>query len=585
MAEEEDGGLVVKIGADVANLKAGLTVAKTDVAKFGKEVEDTSKGADTSFAGMARSMVFKLGTLAVAFVTATVSVQNFQKAIDDTKALGDLADAMRTTVDQASRLAEVARQNEVDLATLSRAVETLGRNIAQHANNPMSDLALVASQMGIALHNAFGEARSAAELLPELAARFGTYTDEAGKAALAATFFGRQAGPGMAGLLSQGREELEKSLRLVQANRIATPEQVADARAYTKAVNDATAAINAMSREFMIRLAPAITSAINMITRLLSLLPQVRDTSAGSEDAIRRLSDQILNEEAALATLEGTAARQLEAQGRSHDRTLQQIEAKRRYIQQLRDQLQAENDLAAFQQGPYAPPPPAERGPATPDPDKIRRGFEAGRHELEKLMERLTSQRLLVDELNFTWLSHAQIMEQVTARVNAAFADRAERQRRIAQIELMLEKQKQAAMMQTATMAANLITQLFPKSKAAGIAAAVINTAVGITNALTTGIAPWNWIQAGLIAASGAAQIATIRSTSPSGGPTPTVNGGGAGGGSEDPASTRMLMISGLREEGRYSGSSVIGLIQQINEEVKNGAVLISTTSNRQQSA
>src|SRR5690606_40586536 len=58
---------------------------------------------------------------------------------------------------------------------------------------------------------------------------------------------------------------------------------------------------------------------------------------------------------------------------------------------------------------------------------------------------------------------------------------------------------------------------LFPKSKAAAIASAIINTAVAVTEALKLP-PPLNFVQAGLVAAAGAAQVATIASTNISGG-------------------------------------------------------------------
>lgn len=67
-------------------------------------------------------------------------------------------------------------------------------------------------------------------------------------------------------------------------------------------------------------------------------------------------------------------------------------------------------------------------------------------------------------------------------------------------------------------------------AKAFGIAEAVINTAVGITEALKLP-PPLGWAQAAAVAAAGAAQIATIASARPNSARTPTVSGGGGYGG------------------------------------------------------
>jgi hypothetical protein len=114
----------------------------------------------------------------------------------------------------------------------------------------------------------------------------------------------------------------------------------------------------------------------------------------------------------------------------------------------------------------------------------------------------------------------------------------------------------------------------------AAIAAAVINTAVGITKALSELLPPWSWIQAGLIAASGAAQIATIRSTTSSGGgATPSPGGGGAG---EQPTGEtatpgRALEIRGIDPGALFSGRQLENLLAMINDEVRQGATLVTT--------
>jgi hypothetical protein len=129
-------------------------------------------------------------------------------------------------------------------------------------------------------------------------------------------------------------------------------------------------------------------------------------------------------------------------------------------------------------------------------------------------------------------------------------------------------------MLQTASTAAQAITALWPKQKGAAIAAAIINTGVGITRALTTGFPPWNIAQAALIGAMGAAQIAQIRSTNEdgSGGVTsPTAPAAAP----ESPATS--LYIQGVDPGALYGGRQLEELIRNINAAVGNGVTLIST--------
>src|SRR5690606_26918151 len=93
---------------------------------------------------------------------------------------------------------------------------------------------------------------------------------------------------------------------------------------------------------------------------------------------------------------------------------------------------------------------------------------------------------------------------------------------------------------------------------------------------------PWplNWIQAGLVAAAGAAQIASIRSTNMSGGGGfPRVGGTGAAAAPSTAQTAppgRAVHIH-IPAGDFFSREAVVGLIERLNEEVQNGAILIST--------
>jgi hypothetical protein len=100
---------------------------------------------------------------------------------------------------------------------------------------------------------------------------------------------------------------------------------------------------------------------------------------------------------------------------------------------------------------------------------------------------------------------------------------------------------------------------------------------VGITKALATLPPPWSWAQAALIAASGAAQIATIKSTNQnSGGAAPSVRGGGSGdGGDQQAGSTQTLMVQGIDPNGIFSGEVVRNLAQKLLDFQKDGGVVV----------
>jgi hypothetical protein len=148
----------------------------------------------------------------------------------------------------------------------------------------------------------------------------------------------------------------------------------------------------------------------------------------------------------------------------------------------------------------------------------------------------------------------------------------------IHRIKATMRRQEQEGMLQTASAAASAISALWPKQKGAAIAAAIINTGVAITRALAGPPGPpWTFAIAALTAVQGAAQIAAIQSTNEDG------SGGGGGSISAPPPAEpqadfgRSLTIQGVDPGSIFSGGQVRGLIEMINEEVRNGATLISS--------
>lgn len=123
--------------------------------------------------------------------------------------------------------------------------------------------------------------------------------------------------------------------------------------------------------------------------------------------------------------------------------------------------------------------------------------------------------------------------------------------------------------------------QVFDESKGIAIATAIINTAQAVTKALADyGPTPFGFASAAAAVASGAAQIATMRSTSPGSGTNPRSVSGGGGGSQAQPSqqsSNRSLLVRGVDPASIYSGSQLKELVGSINEFVADGGVLIAT--------
>jgi polyhydroxyalkanoate synthesis regulator phasin len=215
--------------------------------------------------------------------------------------------------------------------------------------------------------------------------------------------------------------------------------------------------------------------------------------------------------------------------------------------------------------------------------------LERIRQQLDATRDRLggTTQSLMFSYLYGTSTPTAITDEFVNAmaRVDDAVRRGAITAEQATRMKRDLALQEQGYILDTASMAAQTLTAVFQKNKVAASAAAGINTAVAITKALQL---PWpfNWVQAGLVAAQGAAQIASINSASDkSGGSVAGIGGGGdssgGAGAAPPPDAGRALHITGVDRASLYSGDALERIIEGINDAVQNGYTLISTRNLR----
>ena len=119
------------------------------------------------------------------------------------------------------------------------------------------------------------------------------------------------------------------------------------------------------------------------------------------------------------------------------------------------------------------------------------------------------------------------------------------------------------------------------EQKAFAIADATINTAKGVTNALSTGVAPLNFINAASVATAGAVQIASIAATTPGsgGGTTAPVTAQGT---AQQQANTNAIDQQLSQQEALINATNNIGLrvsVTEINEVQNNVAISEETAT------
>lgn len=171
-----------------------------------------------------------------------------------------------------------------------------------------------------------------------------------------------------------------------------------------------------------------------------------------------------------------------------------------------------------------------------------------------------------LDRLN---QSAAPIIKKTTDALGDGFGDAA--------------KKAEVSMSQMANDVTGALSTIFGNNKAIAIASAVINTAEAVTKALSAYPPPVSFAMAGLQAAAGAAQIATIRSTTEKGGGSVSASSGAVSGAASSVAAAQpsaqaaapAQQAAFIQIEGdSFSRDGVLKLIEKINDAQADGAKL-----------
>jgi hypothetical protein len=570
------GDLVVRLIADAKQLDTALSKGSAEFRKFGNEADKANKQAQRAGDATARAItgvVGRITALATAFVSVNAIIGQFNKTMSDVTALDHLSQVTGVSVERLSELRNVAIATGVSFETVSRAFEQFGARMTEALASPTSRGSQALRALGIDVRDAAGNIRQLDDVLPELADKFSQFANGSNKAALAAAIFGEEAGPKMLALLNRGKEGLEELRR--QLGSTFTSEDVQRARNYQETVAKLQIAFEKFFQEFVRAAGPTVIEVLNKLTAALNSM-KVPSTFKEELDNVNKQIEAL--------TLESVRLVQIQLQmmngtfferffGRTSPEQIKEQLAK--INKELSDLIMRQAVLSERSMGEFETTVTPERAQA-PAMDPF--ALEKAQIALDQIMDRLSGQRDIFDEINYSWQEHASVVDQALKQIGRAHDQQFRAEAAIHRIKATMRRQEQEGMLQTASAAASAISALWPKQKGAAIAAAIINTGVAITRALAGPPGPpWTFAIAALTAVQGAAQIAAIQSTNEDG------SGGGGGSISAPPPAEpqadfgRSLTIQGVDPGSIFSGGQVRGLIEMINEEVRNGATLISS--------
>lgn len=184
--------------------KAQIDLTATDKTKA---AFDSAKRNLQGLGEQASALPGKFGTLGIA-IAGVFSAATLKGAVDMLDKLDDLSEKTGISVQSLSALRYAGEVTGTSLDAIATSVKKLSVNMAEAASGNKEAVATFKA-VGVEVRNSDGTLRSQDAVLGDLADRFASYADGAGKSALAQKIFGK-AGADMIPLLNQGSEGIAR---------------------------------------------------------------------------------------------------------------------------------------------------------------------------------------------------------------------------------------------------------------------------------------------------------------------------------------------------------------------------------------
>ncbi|MFN7226675.1 MAG: hypothetical protein ACK5UY_05455 [Holosporales bacterium] len=192
----------------------GRVVARElqDIGRTGEQALKRIEQAGVPASNQLQALSSVVGGLKRVFVAGAALAAGNQifdsinRAVSQTAALADLAQSIGINVERLQELRYAAEQSGASADMLDDAIRTLNQRLGDVASEGGGAAAGAFERLQIAALNADGTIRNAGDVFDEFVRKLESVGSEAEKAALASDLFGKQAGPRLVQLLSEGEE-------------------------------------------------------------------------------------------------------------------------------------------------------------------------------------------------------------------------------------------------------------------------------------------------------------------------------------------------------------------------------------------
>lgn len=586
------GALRVVFGADTAQFDTALKDSSKNLKAFGVSAVTVGALAADAIKGAANAIAFA-----------------FSQALEQGNKIAGLSRSLGVAVEQLSALKYAALASGNSLEELGEGLKGLQARMVEALADNRSSPARAFAAIGMSAKDL---QRDATAVFLDLAQKFQSFADGPAKQALADAFGIGQLLP----LLNRGKDGIQQFMAEAQRlGLVMTTQGAAGAEEFRRTLERLDTQKRSFAETVTLRVVPSLTL-------LAQHLEKTNSSGKAWGETIGNLLNTTLREFLFLVQQSGPAWSSL-MQGLSGNKQAAQdaalgLQAMREAMRAYRGEvdLLTESGLPMpFNQIAQAAAPAIESarlltermaalkaeittfigGPSQEFAAKmfaiqeaLKRGHITAADSIT-LSAQVTQQAIsaqkaaLVDLLNTPVETFATKM----AAVNQAYADGTINATEFAAMSRKVNKENVDNWSDLAGAASNAVSAIFGHTKAGAIAAAIINTAQGVTKAIADG-GFFGFAKAALVAAAGAAQIAKIKSTNIAGGKGSSGGGGSApsvpaAAAAAEPAQaatpanlpSQTITVTGIRPDDMISGEAVRRLAEKLLTFQRNGGMVV----------
>lgn len=252
--------LILQMAIDMARTAQECEQIKRIVGGMTAHVEGLADKAASSLKKMAAGLLAAISVAAIkSFVTDVVAA---------TAALDDMAEKTGATVAGLSQIRSVAKVAGQDMGGVEAAMIKLAKAMSE-ADDKTKGVGAAFNYLGISAKDSQGKLKSTDVMLMDIAKSMDRFADGPGKTALAIALLGKN-GAQLIPLLKDMADESERLANMTDEERKRIEESVAVADAYEKNLNRLARAKNAMWKQIVVELTPALDSLAKFFLELTS---------------------------------------------------------------------------------------------------------------------------------------------------------------------------------------------------------------------------------------------------------------------------------------------------------------------------